>query len=389
MFSLCALTISLVIGGVLSEVVFGALEAEPSHEGHGGRMVPDERWGWKPSVGSFRERTAEFEVAGHINSLYMNDAPYDPSADVFCTRVLVLGDSHTYAAGVSMEDTWAIRLEEKLNTSVLSPQFCVYNAAFIGYNLHQYLLRLIDQGPIVKPQYVVVGLSYATDLYDLLPPDRGGWFNGGDQARDYFDFDQSGQLIERHWSTPANNSAEPSERHSVSAVVTIRSLLERSATFRYLRRSKLALFLGSHITVGGQSLWPNIDVVVEREVSPRHQYNWQLFEALLLRIKEESQRQTAKLILVDIPYLPQVYDEIWGATFAGKPNASRTAAIERVHAWCEDNVVICIDTLDALREKHRELGRWVHWRKDAHPTPEGQDAIAQVIFDAALIQARP
>lgn len=153
-------------------------------------------------------------------------------------------------------------------------RFCVYNAAFSGYNLHQYLLRLIDQGPIVKPHYVVVGVSYTTNLCDLLPPDRGSWFTGGDQARNY-----------------------------------------------------------------------------------------------LSRISR------------------RFYDEIWDVTFAGKPNMSRTAAIERVDAWCEDNDVTCIETLDAMRAKHRQLGRWVHWRKDAHPTPEGQDTIAQVVFDKWLIKA--
>ena len=49
----------------------------------------------------------EFEVEGTVNSLNMNDAPYEPGADAERTRIFVLGDSHTYAVGVSWDQTWS------------------------------------------------------------------------------------------------------------------------------------------------------------------------------------------------------------------------------------------------------------------------------------------
>lgn len=386
LFRLIAVSLGLFISIVICEVTFRILEhrenSRSSYEGEGGRWLADGRWGWKPSPGKFRIITPEFEMSGYVNELYLNDAPYYAKKDGSRTRVLAVGDSHTYAYGVSSEQTWIKILETKLNSTLGENKFRTYNAAAIGYSMQQYLLRLIDQGPILKPHYVIVGLSYATDLYDLLPPERGGWIYGPGKARDYFDITSSGQLVERHWE-PSPPGYPDSQVTTTAAKV--RNGLEYLATFRYLRRSRLALFVGSRVKIRGSTLWPNMEVVLEKEISPQHQYQWQLFEALLRRIKLESDRQGAKLIVVGIPYLPQIYDEIWESTFGRNPKYSRTAAIERVARFSRREGIRYVDTLEAFRAKTTELGRWLHYRKDAHPTPEGHEVIADAIVKAQLI----
>jgi lysophospholipase L1-like esterase len=351
-----------------------AVEAGELHE-------PDPRWGWRPSVGGFRRATSEFDVTGQINELHMNDAPVNAAEEARLTRLLVLGDSHTFAIGASMEQTWVKVLERRLDEQAGADRFRCYNAAAIGYNLHQYLLRLIDQGPLVRPHYVVVGLSYATDFYDLLPPDRGGWVYGGLKARDYFDFDEAGRLVERHSEPEARE--EPA---GANPARTVRGVLDNFATFRFLRRSKLALFIGSHVRFGGQSMWPNMEVVVEREISPRHDYQWQLALALLKRIHEETRRLDAELIVVGVPYLAQVYDDIWAVTFGGDERYNRTAATARVREWCESEGIAYVETLDAFQDRIRESGRWLHFPKDAHPTPEGHELIAETLLRSGLIR---
>jgi lysophospholipase L1-like esterase len=337
------------------------------------------------SPGDFELGTAEFRVTGSINAQWMNDAPLSANnddGDAAATRVLALGDSHTYAVGVSTVETWPKVLERDLAAAFPGRAFRTYNTGTPGYNLHQYLLRLIDQGPALRPQYVVVGFSYATDLYDLLPPDRGGWIYGTmTSPRDYFDLDDRGALVEKHWVPPAGGSAQNTARSS-----EVRRLLGRLATFRHLRRSRLALYLGSHLGTGSQSLWPNMEVVVEREIAPEHRYQWQLAEALLLRMKQESDRLGAKLVVVGIPYLPQVYDEVWNATFGGDPRYDRAAAEGRLSSFCAEHGIAYVGTLDALRKKTAEVGHWLHYRKDAHPTPEGQAVIAQAIAESGAIQ---
>ena len=386
LFALITVCFSTIVSLCFVEVIFRILEYRENsrivNEGPGNHPLPDSRWGWKPSPGNFHTATSEFDVTGNVNSLWMNDAAYDPSAENKLIRILALGDSHTFAVGVSANQTWPKVLQRKLNSLSGTDRYRVYNAGESGYNMHQYLLRLIDQGPIVHPDYVLLGVSYATDLYDLLPPDRGGWEYGGASERDYFDFDRNGALTLRHWKADTAAATKP------RAASKVRGLLEYSATFRYLRRSSLALFIGSHVKISGQSLWPNMDVVLEKNVSAEHEYQWKLFGALLQRMKEECDRQSATLVVVGIPYLPQVYDDVWDSTFAGNAAYSRTAAIERVEGECNKLRVAYVDTLAPLRERSKELGHWLHYAKDAHPTPEGQEAIAEAIVKDRVVEMR-
>jgi lysophospholipase L1-like esterase len=385
-FALITTSLSIIFGLAVCEIVFRVLEhnenAHIRYEGKGGLWVGDGHWGWKHSLGYFHSVTSEYDITGDINSLYMNDVAFSPDEDRTATRILALGDSHTYAVGVSTNQTWPKVLESKLNAQYGPHSFRSYNGGSTGFNMHQYLLRLIDQGPVVKPNYVIVGLSYATDLYDLLPPDHGGWIYGGDLARDYFDFDVNGRLTKRHWEAKAGSVVAG---ESGTTAANVRQILEYSAIFRYLRRSKLALFIGSHETVGGQSLWPNMYIVLEKNVAPYHEYQWHLFEDLISKMKSESDRQGAKLIIVGIPYLPQVYDDLWSSTFGKDPKYSRTAAIERVSAYCKQSGITYVDTLNGFQIKSKEVGRWLHYPKDAHPTAEGQEVIADQILKAGVI----
>ena len=141
-----------------------------------------------------------------------------------------------------------------------------------------------------------------------------------------------------------------------SAARSLRAFLGNFATFRYLRRSQLALAIGAHLRIGGQSLWPNMDVVLEKQISDKHKYQWDLNNAILERINEETEKLGGKLVIVGIPYLPQVYDEIWDGTFGGDQTYSRTAATERLAAWCEDHDITYVETLDALREQVKSPG---------------------------------
>ena len=223
-FTLIALCLGLCTAVVVTEVIFRVLESvERSKYNISSTtstglsyLLVDSRWGWKLRRGTFRHRRPEYDVTGHVNELFMNDEPYNPTADASQTRVLVLGDSHTMALGVSMKQAWVKVLQRRLNTIHYPHQFRLYNAAVTSYNLHQSLLRLIDQGPVVKPHYVIVGLSYATDLFDLLPPKYRRWANKEKLACDYFDFDKSGQLIEYHW--PPQQQVHSQGRHPADSL---------------------------------------------------------------------------------------------------------------------------------------------------------------------------
>jgi lysophospholipase L1-like esterase len=333
-------------------------------------------------------RTSEFDVTWNVNELHMNDEPFVAAADASRTRILAVGDSHTAAIGASTFETWPKVLQRELNQKDPAQQFRVYNAGTIGYSLHQYVLRIMDQGPVVKPQYIVLGFGYASDLYDLLPPSHGGWAFFEPLPRTYFDFDESGHLVEKHWAPAPKSEAASAEPQRGRAAIRVRAFVNQFAIFRYLRRSNLSLYIGSRLRFGGESLWPNMEVLVEKEISPAYEYNWRLAEALLSKANEEAGRLGAKLIVLGIPYLPQVYDDVWNATFGGNPRFDREAGPRRLRAWCESNGIAYVESLDELRATVKAKGHWVHHRKDAHPTAEGQAAIARALLHSGLIVPR-
>jgi lysophospholipase L1-like esterase len=389
---LVVVVVGLLFSGLAAEGVFRILEARDdrhtSQSGDGCWVVPDARWGWKLRHGTCRVETPEFSIHSSTNSLSMNDDEYVPEDDLTKTRILALGDSHTQGVGVNTLEAWPKALQRDLEKRFSGDRFRVYNSGTAGYSLHQYLLRLIDQGPIVKPDYVVVGLGLASDLYDLLPPDHGGWAFFETLPRDYFDFDASGALVQKHWSVPdgGGTSAVVAPAAPMSAVKRVRKAIEYFATFRYLRRTNLALAIGAKVHLQGETLWPSMEAVVERDISPSREYNWRLAFALLERIQAETTRLHARLIVLIIPYLPQVYDETWRRTFGDDPRYSRTAAIVRLQEWCAAKGIASVDSTEALREAVAARGHWVHYPKDAHPTAEGNAIIAEHLAASSFLQ---
>jgi hypothetical protein len=389
MFRVLSLVLSLVVACVIVEVVFRILESRTTLEGEGGHWVLDDKLGFKPGKGWYHIVTPEFDVQGTVNGLYMNDRAWDSVAAKKFQRILALGDSHTYAVGVDQENTWVRKVEEKLNAALPAPRYLTFNAACPGFNLHQYLIGLQELSPVIEPDYVMVGFSYATDLYDLLPPDRGGWVYGSNfPDRDYFDLNEQGILVRKRWTAaaPADASPDAPSRSTNEAAVLVRNLLGHSATFRYYRRSPVALWVGSKVQVDGQSLWPNVEVVVEKELSGQHLYQWNLAFALLKEIKNECDRRRIKLLVVGIPYLPQVYDAVWDSTFAGNPRYSRTAGIDRMTTWCRKESIAYVDTTAAMRDAAAARGHRLHFPQDAHPTVEGHDVIADTVVRANLFR---
>ena len=389
-FRIAALFFGVAIAVAMAEIVFRVLErrelARFAYEGSGGLWIPDARWGWKPAPGWFRVRNPEFTAEGIVNEHFMNDLPLDPAADAPLTRVFAVGDSHTFATGVSQPDTWPKQLERILNRD--GRRFRVYNAGTTGYNMHQYVLRVTDQAPLVKPGVVIVAVTFASDFFDLLPPDRGGWIHGERLERDYFDFDEGGTLVQRHWVPPQSAAAgagAPSSAPDAQPLLSrrIQRLILRFATFRYFRRTPLALAVASKLRLGNESLWPNMDIAMEREVSPEHEYNHRLFRALLARLKSQSDQLGARLVIVGVPYLPQVYEGLVGWAFSGDRFDPR-ASSRRLQAYCGELGINYIDVLDPMRNAVvRSGGRWVHFPLDGHPTVEGHTIIAEEVAAGA------
>ena len=375
MLVLIPLSSAILVGGA-AELISRSLE--PKTEGEVA-LVNDPNLGWLPKPGMYKGTSAEYSATASINSLNMNDREVTKSDMESENRILALGDSHTFAVGASTYESWPKRLETRLFPNRESG--VVWNAAVSGYSVGQYLERFRGLKDRLHPSLVLVGFSMATDLYDLIPPERGGFVYGGNASRVYFDLSPSGELVEKTYSSKGAVQV-PSTKKDIS--LRIREVLERFSLYRRLKRSNLATWIAVH-RPGGVSLWPGLDTALKKELTEDDKYRWLLAERILAKLVSEAREMKAKVVIVNIPYLAQVYDSTWAASFGTRPDVyDRWIAGRRLAALCQRIGAIYIDTTEAFVAAAQERHRWLHWPQDAHPTPEGQDLIAEVVADELL-----
>lgn len=93
-----------------------------------------------------------------INSQGWRDFEFNKEKSDNVYRILVLGDSITFGWGVKLEDTFAKRLERRLNENSAAKKYEVINAGVGNYNTQMELEMLASRGLAYKPDLVI--LSY-------------------------------------------------------------------------------------------------------------------------------------------------------------------------------------------------------------------------------------
>lgn len=88
-------------------------------------------------------------------------------------------------------------------------------------------------------------------------------------------------------------------------------------------------------------------------------------------------------MLFHIPYLAQVYDELWDASFGAFPDRyARDLASRRLAAIADRTGMSLADAWPPMLTEARRSGTWLHYRLDAHPTVKGHQVIAQTVAEA-------
>jgi len=123
----------------------------------------------RPGVDAIVGRNA---VRIHINAQGQRDDVDRPTAKpdgVY--RVVVLGDSFTFAGKVPLEDTFARQLERAVARADASRRYEILNLAVPGYNTEQEMLTLKERGLAYRPDLVVVNfvLNDAGRMVQLVP----------------------------------------------------------------------------------------------------------------------------------------------------------------------------------------------------------------------------
>ncbi|MBU0678100.1 MAG: hypothetical protein KJ626_08265 [Verrucomicrobia bacterium] len=127
----------------------------------GGLYEPDETLMWVMKA----NMSTRFQgVRLKTNDLGLRDRPILPKAtNEF--RILSLGESTTFGAGVEPEETYSFLLEEKLREAVGAHPVRVINAGMSAYSSYQSLVFLKTKGIELKPDLVL----FYHEVNDYLP----------------------------------------------------------------------------------------------------------------------------------------------------------------------------------------------------------------------------
>lgn len=148
-------------------------------------------------------------------------------------RVLLLGDSFTFGVGVRDSDTFARRMEERINAvPAPSPRCEVLNAGVQGYNTRDEVLCLEGQWLKFSPDVVLI-VFYINDAYD-----GAAIFNNGEALGIYAEQPPGMARVSRLWDIAQHNirarraSKDVEEFYRKSFFSSAESFLEKPGDVR-------------------------------------------------------------------------------------------------------------------------------------------------------------
>jgi hypothetical protein len=136
-----------------------------------GKLLIFDEAEWDASVGVFRPGAdatvmwpPELSYRVHVNALGFRGPEIARTPPPGRTRILALGDSHTFGYYLEDDETWPARLEAQLRAAGADVE--VVNAGCGGWSIDSQALFALERGLAIAPDRVVVAY-FGNDLADL------------------------------------------------------------------------------------------------------------------------------------------------------------------------------------------------------------------------------
>src|SRR5215813_10761796 len=152
--------VTFLIGEAIARIVWQPPPPETSI------IDPDPVLGWSLRPGGRMhavdsDRGLDFSVT--VNSLGMRDRERTSARVAGTHRILVLGDSFVYGAGVEAEQRFTERLEREMG-----PDVELLNSGVGGWGTDQEYLFFVTRGLALRPDVVVLGVCLQNDVVNVL-----------------------------------------------------------------------------------------------------------------------------------------------------------------------------------------------------------------------------
>lgn len=262
------------------------------------------------------------------------------------TRILCLGDSFTFALGVSFDDLYVQQLERQLNDQYAPRKFQVINAGVAGYNSRQELLYLLKSGLDLDPDAITIGFYWNDLVFNDEPlPDvaRTPILDG-----------------EPDWKEEATDHAIPK---------WLRDSLRRSTLLYQLVRSIKQV---AGLVSRPDDVYFQVQQAILTGDSEFLSDYWRSTEEQLLLIAEAGRERGVPVILMAFPMENQIRYQYPDAEYA-----------ERLRAIWSPSGQPFIDLEPAFRRAYK-LGENPYLPYDLHPSAAGMRIAAEALHGALL-----
>jgi len=356
--------------------------------------------GWRHVAGRTTAfSNPEYAITESFNSRGVRGPEYSLEKPSDEYRIVVLGDSFTEGYTVEFEELFSEVLKRRLSEQT-GRRIEVINMGVGGYSTDQELLL-----------YQTEGRQYHPDLTVLMFHDNDPWFNRqaryGPWRRGYkplFRLERETLHLTNTPVPPPSPPATPRPADATSPTETpLRdrlkgALSEHSEFYRWIRRRikntasvhDLAIALdlaGPPDTKEETSIRvPKEFGVYRREYAPEIRAAWEVTEALLAKLKQETHADGSKLLVFHVPAQATVHLEKWEQMKKNYGMAEDEWSIERI-SWelreiLERLNIEFIDPIERMRRSAKALARHgerLYFENDGHWNTNGHHVVGEML----------
>jgi len=304
--------------------------------------------GWK--------KHSEYATWVEINSKGLRGSEIEFTKPEGESRVLVLGDSFTFAEQVDLPETFVQRLEDQLNADGGST-FRVLNGGSNGWATANELIYLANEGVRYRPDVIVLAYYVGNDTVDN--------FRRVAAVRDV----ENADLALR----------------GVDDLEGFRRIARSSQAYTVFESGVLSKL--PRLSAGLAADSSNAAVRSAPKTAENGMEAWEITEALIHRMNEIAEGQGARLAVMIVPTAEQVPGNGRNRPVADDPDDDETVPAPGLENPEETLAAITgrldVPTVDLLPAMQREADRSrtrLYFRQNRHFTPAGHALAAQELY---------